>query len=686
MIHFITQQSSLYSYPDIALSTIQNLLDYCKDKKVLGVDTETTGFDPHTDRLLMLQIGDEHRQYVIDATTVDVRLLKDLLEDESKIFIMHNAKFDLRFLFKAGIRMQTNVYCSFLAERVLSCGIDSHLKSLQACVERYLKLTLSKEERGLIHKLGIYDSKIIKYAAKDVEYLGRIRDYQLQKAQELEVTNTIELENLFVPVLAYIEYCGFKLDQVAWAKKSEEEIPLLHDLERELNQMVVELGNPKFLAPPDLFNTEPSCVIQWSSGKQVAPLFKSLGLNLLVINDKGKEVDSVEKKVIEPQKDLHPIVGKFLEYQAMAKKVSTYGHNFLKHVNETTGRIHTNFTQIINSGRISSGKEDDKNPKPGEVNMQNIPSGKERSCFVPERGNNFVVADYSGQETQILNYYAKDPKYTEYVSQPDKDLHSFMARLIDMAKYGDQSEMRALSDMEIKDQYKQERTDAKPGTFCIPYGGSGFTIAENCGLTPEQGEWIYEEYMKYFSGLKKYFEKVKEKSLRQGYVLINPMTGRKWFYPNRDMLRGLTMRLESFSTGMPGKDFQGLSAGFWEYYRRHKALDDNKFREVKKILADYFKVRGGMERVGLNAPIQGTGADMTKLAGVRMFDWIMKNNLFGVVKICLTLHDEYVLECPEDISEQVAPVLKESMESAAKVFCPTVPIVAKPVVSKAWDH
>lgn len=681
MIYFITNQTQLTEYIDIELCTMEFMFEYFKDKEIIGVDSETEGFDALSKKLLLLQLGDYDNQFVIDCTTVDVRILKDFLEDRSKVFIYHNAKFDLKFLYKKGIIPFKNVYDTFLGERVISCGINSHRKSLQACVERYFKVILSKEERGLIHKLGIYDSRIIKYSALDVKYLEGIRKYQLEKAKRLDLETTIKLENGFVSVLAYVEFSGIKLNQEGWFEKSEKDFKIMKEKENELNEMVLSLNLPKFLKEPDLFDPDPACNILWSSSKQVIPLMEQLGLNLTVIDKKtGKEKKSVESKVISSQIDIHPIVKKFIEYQQAAKLVSTYGKDFLKHISPFTGRIHTNFKQIINTGRLSSGKEDPKNAKPGEVNMQNIPAGKERNYFIPEKDNVFIVADYTGQETQVLCYYAKDPEYTNYVTNPDKDLHAFMARLV----FND--ELKDLSDKEIKQNHSDKRKFVKPGTFCIPYGGSGFTIAQNLNISPEKGEWVYEEYMKYFSGLKTYFERVKKEAVDRGYVLINPMTGRKWFFTNNDNLKATRARLESYSNGKKGWPFMGLSSGYWDVYKQEKLKESDKFTEMKLIQSKYFKLIGQMGRLGLNAPIQGTSADISKLAGIKMFDWILKNDLFNIVKICVPLHDEYCVESPEEMKQEVADMVQECMESAAKRFCPTVTISATPVIGQSWDH
>jgi len=77
---------------------------------------------------------------------------------------------------------------------------------------------------------------------------------------------------------------------------------------------------------------------------------------------------------------------------------------------------------------------------------------------------------------------------------------------------------------------------------------------------------------------------------------------------------------------------------------------------------------------------------MTKLAGINLFKWLMKEKLFGIVKICNFVHDEIVLECPEDMAEKVRSKLEYFMEEAGKVFCPIIPVPAKPGIVDVWDH
>ena len=98
MITLITKTTSLSD--SYKLGTIEDVVKYCHNKEVLGVDTETEGFDFTCKKMIMFQIGDEHQQFVIDTRFIDISPLKNILESPAITKIFHNAKFDYKFIKK----------------------------------------------------------------------------------------------------------------------------------------------------------------------------------------------------------------------------------------------------------------------------------------------------------------------------------------------------------------------------------------------------------------------------------------------------------------------------------------------------------------------------------------------------------------------------------------------------------
>lgn len=669
MIYLVTGQQSMFSPAGYSLATVEESLTYLKTLDIIGFDTETMGLDPFTKPLLSMQLGDETKQYVVDCKTIDPKLYKDILE--SKMLIMHNAKFDLRYLFYYGI-VPTKIYDSFLMERVLTTGIDTVRRSLDAVVYKYCKIELDKTVRGSIHREGL-STRVIKYAANDVKYLHQVKRKQEVALAENNLTRTASLDNEFVIVLAYIEFCGFYMNPQDWRKKCEEDKKDLEAVKQKLDQFILENPDkyPDYIDNQlDLFAAGVSTKINWASSKQVISFMQSLGVDTLTKDkDTGMYKHSVDKKVLGPQKKKHPIISTYIEFTEHQKVVSTYGENWFDYINPVTKRIHSNYTQIMNTGRLSSGQKGDKKRGiPQMPNMQNIPSDKRtRGCFQSQPGNVLIVSDYSGQEQIVLANKSLDPDLLYFYSQGLGDMHSFVASKIF-------PELSSLTLDEIKEQHKDKRQIAKGAGFAINYGGTGMTISQNLSISMEEGEKVYQEYFKAFPGLANYFKQEKQKALSLGYIEFNPISRRKCYIPFWEDYKRLHDDIYN-------------TVGFWDDYKHHKNEDSEEFREIyKPKVREYFMKKGDIERMSLNYPIQGSSADITKLAGIYFFRYLVENNLVFKVLMPNVVHDEWIVEAPESMADAIKDKLQECMETAGDVFCKVVKLKADPVITKYWTH
>ena len=127
MIKFVGQNPLLpHSQNNITQSSIEDCVEYCKDKKVLGVDTETEGFDFLTKQMIMFQIGDDKEQFVIDTRTVSIEPLRQILESNEITKVFHNAKFDYKFIKRWSNIEVENIFDTYLTEKVLHCGKPDH--------------------------------------------------------------------------------------------------------------------------------------------------------------------------------------------------------------------------------------------------------------------------------------------------------------------------------------------------------------------------------------------------------------------------------------------------------------------------------------------------------------------------------------------------------------------------------
>jgi len=669
MIYLVTNQRSLFDSAAFSMASVSEAIEYLETLDVVGFDTETRGLDPHTKELLSMQLGDEQRQYVVDCLTVNPKEFKELLE--KKILIMHNAKFDLRFLYYQGI-VPTKIFDTFLVERILTTGLDTVRRSLDAVVYKYCKIELDKTIRGNIHREGL-STRVIKYAADDVKYLHQVKRKQEVALTENKLTRTASLDNEFVCVLAYIEFCGMFMNSEDWRKKCEDDLKDLNAVKESLDKFILDNSDkyPKYVDNQlDLFAEGLKCKLNWASPKQVIPFMQSLGVDTLTKDkETGMMKNSVDKKVLGPQKKKHPIIETYIEYTEHQKVVSTYGENWFDYINKATGRIHSNYNQIMNTGRLSSGqKGDKKRGMPQLPNMQNIPSdNRTRGCFQSEPGNTLVVSDYSGQEQIVLANKSLDTDLLEFYSKGLGDMHSFIASKIF-------PELSNLTLDEIKDNHKQKRQIAKGAGFAINYGGTGITISQNLNISMEDGENVYKAYFKAFPGLANYFKQEKQRALKLGYIQFNNISGRKCYIPYFDEFQKL--HKEIYETD-----------GFWDDYKLEKSKNSAKFiNYFKPKVREYFMKRGDIERMSLNFPIQGTSADVTKLACVYFYRYLLENDLIFKVKVVNVVHDEIIVECPDELSSNISTILQKSMEDAGQVFCKVVKLKAEPVITTTWKH
>lgn len=675
MIYLVTENPSLKKETDLyKVISVEESLEKLNTLTVIGVDTETEGIDVHTKNLLLTQLGCFDFQVVIDNRTIPIEKYKSFLEDSSKTWIFWNAKFDLKFFLKHGIIMD-NIYDGFLAEKLLYLGFPDgcHSMSLKSAGYNYLNIELDKSVRGKIIWSKTLTNDIIEYGAHDVKYLEQIKNKQEEKLNEKGLSVAVKWENKFCPVLAYTEFCGVKLDETKWKAKMEKDQQKYDAALKSLNDWVCKnLPNSKYVyinLQGDLwtgFDTEPKCTINWSSPKQVIPLLQELGFNLETFDKKTKEKKlSVGAEIIESQKDKSEIAPYYLAYKAAEKVVGTYGENVLKQINPNTGRIHTNFSQLgCDTGRLSSGGKDKENGVE-YLNFQNFPADPEtRACFVSEPKNSWISCDYSGQESRIIADVANDKAMLDLFNHDCGDIHSLVAKMSYPEMIGD------CPINEIKHKYKHWRQEAKGVEFAINYGGSAQTIATNKNIPLKEAEDIYDSYMKGFPGVANYQQKQRKFVMSHGYILLSPKTGHKAFIHNWDEIEAIQKK-------------QKLN-GYWDTYRQYKK--ERPDAPIVDEVRTYFRKKSGFEKHAINYPIQATGALMFKLASIYLWDYLKKHNLVFKVKLCIPAHDEWNIEVPKEITQQMTEVLQNCMKTAGAYFCKRLELPAEAEISDHWIH
>lgn len=626
MIKFIGSQTQFNN--KIELSTIEECVNYCLSKAVLGVDTETEGFDFTCKKMIMFQIGDMDEQYVIDTRYVSIEPLREVLESHQIIKIFHNAKFDYKFIKRWADIECKNIYDTYLTEKVLHCGKQSHGYSLSKCCERYIGVSLDKEVRNKFVNLQgqPFTHNHITYGANDVAYLIQIWDKQHKLLDESDLVQVADLENKAVVVFSEIEYEGLIVDRDSWVELATENLEKAHTYELQLDREVI--NHPKLSkhyhvpVQQDMFlqvEEQRATNIKWSSPSQVLTLFQHL----------VPELEDVNGKNLNKYKFKHPIIKSYIRYKELSKLANAYGTNFFNYVN-CDGKVHTNFSQILDTGRVSS----------SEPNMQQIPSdNKYRNCFIAPQGWVFVSSDYSSQELNVIAYGSKDPVFLDALKN-NQDLHSVCADLVFQNEWRDAADndcayMRDKSKCDCV-KHKSMRTKVKTINFGLAYGMGPHKLSDTLDITVNEASDLIDKYFTAFPNIKQFLDMLGKFGKMNGYIRTFKPFKRKRFFD------------------------------YWEGPRTPP------------------KEMGMIERASKNTPIQGASADMTKLALVKIHNFIKEHNLQSQVKIVMTVHDQIDTICKEEIAERWKKRMTELMEEAALTIVTNGLLKAETNISKTW--
>ena len=723
MIYLVSRNQELFSNDLFKNISVKESIDILKSWNLCQYDSETSGRDAHICNILSMQFGsiDKSIQIVVDCTTISPLEYKEELE--RMLLIGQNIKFDLEFLYKYEI-IPLRVYDTMIVEQVLYLGFP-FLKlypieyeegnydfpyievkdkndiilyqlsfSLKALELKYLHKEMDKTVRGEIIWRGL-DDKVIEYAANDVVDLYDIMLIQLRVCNEKGCYNGIRLECEYIPAIAYMEWCGIKLDEVKWKAKMNTDRINYNKSIKNLNDYIA--SNPKTKQftyidyQGDLFtgyDTTLKSSIDWGSSKQVTKVAKLLGFNTTVIDKKsGEEKDSVIEKQLITQKGIDDtFLDLYFKHQEYHKVVTSFGQGHLNAINPITGRIHTSFKQLGTiSGRLSSGstqintdlaklkglpiKPSDKQKREGLAcsypNLQQLPSDEiTRSSFVSEKGNKFISCDFSAEESRLGADIYKDKEFLKEFLERSGDTHNMFAWIVFRKEC---IECGCKSAADVKALAPKWRKKVKGVEFAYMFGAAAPTIAKSANCTVEEAQSYIDMLDKEFVGVSSFAKKGSQFVRKNGYILINPLTGTKLYW--WDFNKWLSIQ-------------NSFTREFWDDYKiNHKGTGDS----IALLVRKQFKIAGNYDRLARNVVTQGTGAIILKKASIMLFNYIVSNNYFNKIKLCVEVHDEINCEFPEELTD-FPSILKKIMEDAAAIYCKSLPIPADAEVSDHWVH
>lgn len=623
---------------------VLNRPDSIRFNDVVFVDIETTGLNPIVDRMVSLSVYNGEDVYFFDFNHIGydvVEKLNYLWLDPSVKKVFHNASFDVKFLFHYGAKFG-NIHCTYIAESILKAGFNSLSMSLEAVCERRLGVKLNKSIRETFAFGGELTRDQIEYAVNDVIVLKEIFRQQEKELIEQNLKKVYDFECSIILPTVFMEYYGIRVDLERLKQAEKPFKDVIQKTEQILQDIFIENG----IAEEIVFSKEGYVSYKVSSPQQMLEALQKLGIDVKSMNAKelalydaqygGRYVDETE----EDEDNLlfshigvsHPILRVYAASSIARKVYSTYIQGLGNHA--INGRIYPSFLQL---GARATGRYSSKNP-----NFQNIVKKERlaqigledwdiRSMFIADENCSFVICDYSGIELVIAGLFSQDETMLHLIEQGD--IHSYVASNIFGVDVNQENRK--------KQPFSTFRDCAKTITYARMYGSSGRNLEMSTKnrlssvgyrvMTGEGDKWI-RIWDEIFPKAGRFLQESAKNAVTKGYV--ETIIGRKRYW----------------NTQFPSK-------------------------------RAYFAAM----REGSNAPIQGSSADMIKLA-IRM---IYERLRYPQERIVATIHDELIVSCPDENVNTVSRIVQNCMEEAGRYLFPLSRkfdvIKAEPKITKRYD-
>ncbi|MBD2329546.1 DNA polymerase I [Alkalinema sp. FACHB-956] len=359
------------------------------------------------------------------------------------------------------------------------------------------------------------------------------------------------------------------------------------------------------------------------SPKQLSELlFDQLGLDRKK-SKKTKTGYSTDAATLEKLQGDHPVIDAIIEHRTLSKLKSTYIDKLPTLVRTDTQRVHTDFNQAVTAtGRLSS----------SEPNLQNIPirtafSRQIRKAFLPKQGWLLVGADYSQIELRILAHLSQEPTLLD-AYRNNQDVHRLTATLL----------------FEKEEITSEERRLAKIINFGVIYGMGAQRFAREAGVKATEAKRFIDRFNERYPRVFAYLQQMQRDAIAQGYV--ETICGRRRYF--------------SFGS---------------DVLKRLRGEDPNTIDLSQIKLRDQYDAQ--LLRAAANAPIQGSSADIIKLAMIRLHEQLKQYD----ANLLLQVHDELVLEVEPNIWPELQSVIKNTMEQAVEL---TVPLVVEIHAGDNW--
>ncbi len=637
--------------------------------ETIAIDTETTGLEARHCEIFCVQIGTGTNNYIIHMYD-DNYVFQDLVPYiDGKILIGHNILFDLGFFYKYDF-WPKEVRDTMLASKIIYNGDPRERHDFGHVMKRELDISYDKTEQKNIHLVKLSQASTITYSFNDVDKLLSLHDVLYNKLDERGSLATYQLHYRYIKALAYMEQCGLPISAEKWKAKMEEDVDNSFKYKQEIEEYIHDHLPQYANNQLNLFEEGlKKITVSVNSPVQMLKVFNAFGIPTKDKDDK----DSINENVISKSK--HEFVEKWINYQVSNHRVTTFGDKIYQQIED--GRIYTNFNPMVDTARLSSRR--------GSINFLNFPADKTtRYCFKSKNGWVVIVCDYSGQETVIVADLSGDEAMTKSVVE-GADLHCLLARVLF-------PEIEELTDAEIVRDHKDKRNASKAPRFAMSYGGNAFTIHMNEGIPLKRAQEIEDGFKNLHSGLYAWGERVFNASIKTGY--IESVDGWKLKLPFFDEFLEMKAKVDAITR----EEWTQYKIGKTDYKKRFDEMEKGRsyeyqfpksvelYREKKTFVSKYFKLRSEYFRLCLNNPVQTYGSHQLKLSTSILFDWIVENNYQWKILICNSIHDELVLEAPEELGEIAKTALQNSMLEGGNHYLKNLTIKADANIGESWGQ
>lgn len=717
-LELLTDKAEIMAYIDRAI-----------DNGIIAVDTETDGLDRvdgriagvclYTPGLKGIYIPIDHESFMTAmplANNVDAEFMGQQFERMNVAnikYVLHNAKFDMHVIYwKLGVKI-IPYWDTLIGSNLLNENEPHGLKAL------YKKYVDNEDEDSKVASFnslfnGIIFNKIppevgYMYAGFDpimtyelyrfqYEYLDKNGKYNASKGLERVASVFRDIEMPLIEVVFEMEVEGVTID-TELAKQLKEKYDYymkraetkfnseISKLNREFDELLVK--NPA--AYQKLFKG-PDRTVSISSPTQLAILFYDV---LGFTSPDKKKPRGTGEDILKSFE--HPIVAAILEYRSMSKLISTYIDAIPSHIALADNKLHANFNQYgAKTGRFSS----------SDPNLQNIPSQKTklsdgtvidaghdiRQMFLAGPGKVIIGGDFSQQEPRCLAHMSDDEHMIQAYLD-GKDLYGTIASKIYKMPYEECLEFR--SDGSVNPEGKARRTSVKPVLLGLMYGRSAKSISEQMNVSLEEGAKIISDFFDSFPKVKEFMDFAQ--GFARDYGFVETAWGRKRRLPDMT-LDPITIKPSprADSDNFDPMSFKPIMQSnyvpdeiYYKYLRMMRQARSFADRDMVVQLAaregydlkDNSKKIEDAKRQCVNSIIQGSAADMTKIAMLKIYHDEELRKLD--YRLIIPVHDEVLGVCPRENARAVRDRLEHIMVHVVDGFF-KIPMKTDIEVTERW--